>query len=501
LISLIFFSALLSYAQVAEYPVSIGDTLYISVWGHQELSGVMTVGPDGTIAFPPPIGNIYVNQLTAKEISDILTQKLEEYIKQPVVLVSVREFQGFMVHILGQVKFPGFYRVPDGTSVQELVTQAQGFTDLADISSIILIRKDDETVQKIGIDLAKFLAENDMANNPTLKAGDVVLIPRIDIKERVKKLVTVMGYVSNPGTYELEDPLSLMDVLTLAGGILNDADLSSIFILSRTKKDEDISQKVNMESVFSREKSLTSLGPTVYPGDIVFVPGIDGFIKRQIIVNVAGQVNNPGFYNINEGERMVDAIFKSGGITQDASIENIIVIHTEYNDSPISVYSLKNYILEGDLKNNPVMRSGDTVVVPMIKILKEVPPIQTAFSPTITVSVIGQVSEPGTYRIHAGLNLLDALTIAGGPNAEANLKKILVTRGEDPENRQRIKVNLEQIIDEKNTDPFFILSDGDTVFVPKFDERENWWRSLVQIVGDISSIVVLYYLITGKRYR
>jgi len=172
--ALVFISS--AFGQSVEYPVSPGDTLYIYVWGEDTLSGAVTVGVDGTIVLPPPVGSLYVNRLTASEITDLLTKRLKEFVKQPVVTVSIREFQGFMVHILGQVRSPSFYRVPEGTSIQELITEAGGFTELADPSSIILIRKDDERVEK-KIDFSRFLKQNDMESNPVLIHSNHILMP------------------------------------------------------------------------------------------------------------------------------------------------------------------------------------------------------------------------------------------------------------------------------------------------------------------------------------
>jgi protein involved in polysaccharide export with SLBB domain len=58
----------------------------------------------------------------------------------PPIFVSVTPAQTFMVHIIGEVVSPNFYNVPDGTSIQELVTIAGGLTQFADIKHVRLIR-------------------------------------------------------------------------------------------------------------------------------------------------------------------------------------------------------------------------------------------------------------------------------------------------------------------------------------------------------------------------
>lgn len=491
-----------SVGELSEYPVSPGDTLYISVWGQEALSGPAMVGPDGAIVLPPPVGSVYVNQLTADEIASLLTKKLEEYIKQPRVNVSISSFQGFVVHILGQVQSPSFYRVPDGTSVQELITRAGGFTTLADPRSMILIRKEGEKVEKRKIDFSQFLKQNDMEGNPSLKADDVVLVPRIDMGEKARQLVTIMGQVDSPGSYELEAPMPLLDVLTLAGGASDNADLRNVFILTRSEEgSEQPTRRVDLEAVLSGKGNPHSLGSTVSPGEIIFIPNIKALDDRAFSVNVIGQVAKPGSYTITEGTRLIDAIFKAGGLAEEASIDNIAVVSAEHNSSAISSLSLRDYLLTGNIEANPVLHEGDTIVVPMIKTAKVVPPVQTAFSSSITVSVIGEVAKPGAYQISAESNLLDVLTLAGGPTSEAELKGTMIVRGEKSEVRQRFRIDLEEVMTEGNLDILPVMLPGDTIFIPKLKEERNWWRSALQIVADISSIAIAYYLITGKTYR
>ncbi len=488
-----------------DYPVGPGDSLYISVWGQESLSGTVTVGSDGTIVLPPPVGSIYVNGLSTKGITELLTGKLREYIKEPVVTVSIRSVQGFTVHILGQVQTPSFYQVPDGTSIQELITKAGGFTKLADPRSIILIHKEGETIERKVVDFSKFLEQADMESNPVLKANDVVVVPRMEIEEKAKQLVTVIGQVGAPGSYELEKPMSLLDVLTLANGALADADLSGVYILSRSEEDKGISRKVDLEAILSGKADPDSVESVISGGDTVFVPSIQKLEGRTFPVNVIGQVKNPGAYPVMENARLIDAIFKAGGLTANASIENISIIHSEQSGSTMSSFSLKDYLFEGDVRANPMLQVGDTVVVPMIETVEVISPVQAAFSPSIAVRLIGEVAKPGTYQVSARSSLLDVLALAGGPTSNAALSKTIIVRTDDnsksQERKQQIKVDLQKVMTEARLELLPDILSGDIIFIPRVKEKHDGWKALVGLVADISTIVVAYYLISGKTYR
>ena len=139
-------------AVVQEYTVKPGDTVNVTVLEQDSLSGSIAVDANGYIALLPPIGSVKVVGLTASKISQLITEQLEEYIKNPTVFVSVTPVEGFTVHVLGEVQLPTFYKVPEGTTIQEVITLAGGFTELADLKHVKLIRKEE------GVDWEEYVA-------------------------------------------------------------------------------------------------------------------------------------------------------------------------------------------------------------------------------------------------------------------------------------------------------------------------------------------------------
>jgi len=82
------------------------------------------------------------------------------------------------VHVWGEVNNPGMYRVPDGSTVLELISRAGGPTQYAALSRVRLSSKagDKRSNQKINID--KYLNSTKDVDIPSLKPGDTVMIPR-----------------------------------------------------------------------------------------------------------------------------------------------------------------------------------------------------------------------------------------------------------------------------------------------------------------------------------
>ncbi len=321
-----------------EYTVKPGDAVSITVWERESLSGTVPVDANGYITFPPPIGSIKVVGLSASGISQILTERIGEYVIEPTVFVSVTPAQGFTVHVLGEVQTPKFYQVPEGTSIQEVITLAGGLTEFADLKHIRLIRKEadadqEEQVQERIIDFSQFIENTDLSANPILKANDMLVIPRLSKAERSGQTVTVIGAVNSTGILNLEEPLSLIEVLALAGWPSDDADVQNISILNIS--DGKYSWKrVDFKSFLTGD--IPSANPKVSPSEIVFVPKIELEEKRTFSVNVVGQVEAAGVYPVTEGTRLFDAIYMAGGFTDEAAIEKVTIIHA-HTRNPIKV--------------------------------------------------------------------------------------------------------------------------------------------------------------------
>jgi len=488
--------------ETEEYTTKVGDSIFVYVGERPELSGTKTVDRIGNITLPPPIGSVKVLGLTADQIRQKLTEQLKEYIIEPTVFVSISKAYNFTVHIVGEVLSPSFYDIPEGTSLQELVTQAGGFTKLADKENIKLIRKKEEgkeETQEFIIDFSKFIKNADLSANPALQAKDIVVVPRISTVGKV----SVFGAVANPGTVELTESLSLMELLSLVGGATEKADLQKVSILS-SEEGKYSWGTINLESFLSGK--VLDANPIISPGVRVFVPKK---VEEEIsfMVNVMGQVRNPKAYTVPKKARLFDAIYAAGGFIEDADIDRVTIIHTTPKSPRITEIDIGRYLTTGNLDDNPLLAGGDIVFVPLSKDAKKITPIQTAFFETVQVSIIGEVKKPDIYQVSKNSSVLDIIKLAGGPTAEANLKTVTLIRGKDNFDSKagveenRLKINIEKVLTEGEFNLLPPLHTNDTIFVPKIKEERNYWRTFMQIVGDISTLVVAYYLITGQRFR
>ena len=135
---------------LASYRLGSGDVIAISVYGEDDLSVEMRLHDDGIIAYPF-LGNLKVGGRTVSEVEGMITRGLKgDYLIDPRVSVSIREYRPFFVN--GEVKSPGGYAYQPGLNVRKAISLAGGMTERASETKITLIREGQSTPQPASLD-------------------------------------------------------------------------------------------------------------------------------------------------------------------------------------------------------------------------------------------------------------------------------------------------------------------------------------------------------------
>ncbi|MEI6217283.1 MAG: polysaccharide biosynthesis/export family protein [bacterium] len=160
------------------YQVGVGDVLDVSVYNHQELSQKLRVSPSGTVSYPL-LGVLKVEGVTLSAVGDMIRAGLAKgYVPDPQVSVNVDAVAGQKIYVLGEVRNPQVLRVKEEIDLVEAITTAGGFTRDANMSAILLIRRNGDGQSTMdALDVKSFLKKSDLAQNPTLQRGDVVYVP------------------------------------------------------------------------------------------------------------------------------------------------------------------------------------------------------------------------------------------------------------------------------------------------------------------------------------
>lgn len=127
------------------YLLQPGDRLTVKIYPEDEYlkGGEMEVSAEGNITLPL-VGRVPVGGMTVLEAEKELVKIIDrDYIVNPEVVIDVLKYKKQSVVVLGQVKTPGTYEVPAGTTrvtLLQAISLAGGFSDIANIKKIKIMR-------------------------------------------------------------------------------------------------------------------------------------------------------------------------------------------------------------------------------------------------------------------------------------------------------------------------------------------------------------------------
>ena len=158
------------------YVIGPEDVLSIHVWKEEAFSRTVPVRMDGKISLPL-IDDVQAAGFTARQLKEVLTSKLKEFVENPNVSVTVVEANSFKVFISGQVRSPGVYRLRSETSLLHFIPMVGGFTDWANQKKILIIRREGGKEKRLTINYKKIVSGKDPDSNIMLKSGDTIIVP------------------------------------------------------------------------------------------------------------------------------------------------------------------------------------------------------------------------------------------------------------------------------------------------------------------------------------
>lgn len=162
--------------QLGEYRIGPEDELYISVWKNETLSRTVPVRPDGMISLPL-VNDVQAAGLTPMELRDVVRQKLAGYMADPEVSVIVQGVRSFKVSVIGEVKKPGIYEIRGRSTVLDALAQAEGLTDFASRSRIVILRPNGGAMKRIPFNYNRAISEDGDKEISQLRPGDIVVVP------------------------------------------------------------------------------------------------------------------------------------------------------------------------------------------------------------------------------------------------------------------------------------------------------------------------------------
>jgi len=171
-------SAIASVADY-EYLIGPGDSLNIFVWRNPEVSGTFEVRPDGKIT-TSLVEDIQVSGKTPTQLAREIEKVLGQYIKSPIVTVSVGSFIGpfsEQVRVIGEAANPQAINYRQNMTLLDVMIQVGGLTEFADGNGAVLVRVKDGLQREYEISLDDLIREGDISANVDILPGDIIIVP------------------------------------------------------------------------------------------------------------------------------------------------------------------------------------------------------------------------------------------------------------------------------------------------------------------------------------
>lgn len=284
----------------------------------------------------------------------------------------------------------------------------------------------------------------------------------VNIVQNTKEIFGHDIFQSNKLTFEPN-----MNIATPASYILGPGDqvLIDVYGTSQTSKEYAISpegtiiiEKIGPVAIAgltaeqAQAKVMSKMGQHYQGSNIKLSVGQ----TRTVLVNILGEVINPGTYTLSAFSTVFNALYLAGGVSEIGTLRNIKVSRDGRIISKIDVY---DYILNGKLTGNVMLQDNDAIIVGAYDAL---------------VNISGAIKRPMFYELKEGETLKSLLNYSGGFMSDANKSKISVER----HTSNGLTVHSVEEMDFTS----FIMQDGDSVNVKNIIDR---YQNMIEVSGAV----------------
>mgnify|MGYP006265933367 CR=1 FL=1 len=348
------------------YILGTGDTLQIELFNLPELSGVFSIGPDGTL-YLPRLRALYVEGLTVEELRYFLTEQFKTYVLEPQVYVKPIGYRPVRVYVGGEITRPGYYML-SGSQVLEDQFNLRQIPTPTDLRRQAVSLQDFASA-KLRLQRS---ATDDITNIQGVKADTSNRWP------------------------------TLFDALRAAQGVTPYSNLSEVQVIRRQPLSAGggkMQTQVNFLQLVSNGDETVNI--RLYDGDVINVAKSSQVMRDQLLaasrtnlspdyieVFVSGRVKEPGPQSLPQGASLNQAIASAGG----PKILRGQVEFLRFNPDGATdrrLFAFNAGAKAGDYKN-PILMNGDVVRIN-----------ESLFS--ASVEVLNEITGPavGIYSVYS----------------------------------------------------------------------------------------------------
>jgi len=302
-----------------DYQLGYGDTVALTLWGKLEGYYEVTLNRDGDLVVPP-LGRIQIMGLTLNQARDVVRREIDRKFTNVEFDLNITNVKDIVIEVVGNVAQPGFYSVSPCGTILDAVAKAGGPNRSGTLADIRLKRD--------GTEIDSFNFYNYILNGRDkkpviLKHRDIIFVPAVE------NVYAIRGDVRYPGTYDLPGTPMLSHAIEIAGG-LQPTDLKRKITIIRIDPE-------TLQTAVAKEISLASPEEIAPEEDIqirnydTILVGTDSDIspyQKELFreVSVTGEVETPGRYLIEQGDKLSALLQRIQICEQTAFLEGAVFV-------------------------------------------------------------------------------------------------------------------------------------------------------------------------------
>jgi polysaccharide export outer membrane protein len=234
-----------------DYRMGTGDVLRITVYGQPDLTTEARIGESGSITFPL-IGEVKLVGSTPSQGEAEIVRRLKKggFILDPNVNLNIVQYHSQQISVLGRVNRPGQHTLEKISRVSDALALAGGIVvDGAD--TITLVRERNGKTEYRDIDVIALFKEGGETSNEVVSDGDIINVAK-------QPVFYIYGEVQRPGSFRLEQNMTVVQALSMGGGLTPRGTQRGIKILRRDNKG-------------AMQELATQLSDLVKKDDVIYV--------------------------------------------------------------------------------------------------------------------------------------------------------------------------------------------------------------------------------------
>ena len=423
------------------YILGPGDVVTVSIFGKSQADLQFTIKSDGFIE-PANLPKIYLKGISLGQAREVVRRRLQNFyqFEKGQFALTLTTSRTLTIQITGAVAQPGSYTLSAYNTAFNALIAAGGPNKLGTIRNIQVINGGRTKT----LDVYEYLFNPSKQKDYYLQNNDIIYVPFIG------DLIEIEGSVKQVGVYEMKAKETFTDLLKYSGGYLNDALEGEIQLVRK-----------NVDGSFVKEYTGDALSSLTFEdGDKVIVATQTS--DRKDYVEVGGLVDYPGVYGIKDYPTLKTLLEKVG--LRDETRLDVGYLTRLRSDGTTQLESFSlTAVLAGE--NDLTLQAED-----VIKILDS-----RNYVDRSTVSVAGEVRNPGSYTIDENLSIPALIDLSDGLTQEAKKDAAYIFRTYPNGETEVIAVSLD--------DAEFSFQDKDQLRI--LSERTFYDGAVISISGEV----------------